>query len=81
MALDSIDLTPWLAGICMEAIPLALVISKRVYRTLPFFSSFLIRCLLSDAGMAVASMYPNAYLSATPANISVDALFQLAIQA
>lgn len=81
MTLDSIDLTLWLAGISLEAVLLALVLWKRVYRTLPFFSCFFLWCLLSDAGMAFASMFPNAYLPATLANITVDALFQLAILA
>jgi hypothetical protein len=79
--LDSIDLTLWLAGIGLEAVLLALVIWKRAYRTLPFFSWFFIWCLFSDAGMAIAHMFPNAYLPATLANITVDALFQLAILA
>lgn len=81
MTLDSIDLTLWLAGVAMEAVLLGLVIWKRVYRTLPFFSCFFVWCLLSDAGMAIASHLPNAYLPASIVNISVDALFQLAILA
>ncbi len=81
MKLDSIDLTLWLAGIAMEAFLLALVIWKRLYRTLPFFSSFFVWCLFSDAGMAIANMFPNAYMPATLVNITFDALFQLAILA
>jgi hypothetical protein len=81
LKLDSIDLTLWLAGIGMEAVLLGLVIWKRVYRTLPVFSCFFIWCLLSDGGMAAANMVPNAYLPATLVNITVDALFQLAILA
>jgi hypothetical protein len=81
VTLDSIDLTLWLAGILMETVLLALVIWKRVYRTLPVFACFLVWCLLSDAGMAVANLFPNAYLPATLVNITVDALLQLAILA
>jgi len=81
VTLDSIDLTLWLAGVGMEALLLGLVIWKRVYRTLPVFSCFFAWCLLSDGGMAVASRFPNAYLQATLVNITVDALFQLAILA
>jgi len=81
VTLDSIDLTLWLAGVAMEAVLLALVIWKRVYRTLPVFSLFFVWCLLSDAGMAIANLFPNAYLPATLVNITVDALFQLAILA
>ena len=81
MTLDSIDLTLWLAGIGMEALLLGLVIWKRVYRTLPVFSCFFLWCLLSDGGMAVAVRFPTAYLQATLVNITVDALFQLAILA
>jgi hypothetical protein len=79
--LDSIDLTLWLAGILMETVLLALVVWKRVYRTLPVFACFLVWCLLSDAGMALANQFPNAYLPATLVNITVDALLQLAILA
>ncbi len=81
MKLDSIDLTLWLAGILMETVLLGLVIWKRAYRSLPVFACYLIWCLLSDAGMAVANQFPNAYLPATLVNITVDALLQLAILA
>ncbi|HEV2485894.1 MAG TPA: hypothetical protein VGT08_10205 [Terracidiphilus sp.] len=81
MTLDSIDLTLWLAGIIMESVLLVLVVWKRIYRMLPVFFSFLIWCLCSDAGMAVAHLFPGAYLPATLANITVDALFQLAMLA
>ena len=81
MTLDSIDLTLWLAGIIMESVLIAMVVWKRVYRKLPIFFCFLIWCLASDAGMAVAHLFPSAYLPATLANITVDALFQLAILA
>jgi len=79
--LDSIDLTLWLAGIGMEAVLLALVIWKRVYRALPVFFYYLIWCLASEAGMAVARLFPNAYLPAMLVNITVQSLFQLAILA
>jgi hypothetical protein len=78
---DSIDLTLWLAGIAMEATLLGLAIWKRLYKTLPIFSCFFLWCLLSDGGMAIANRYPNAYLPATLVNITLDALFQLAILA
>ncbi len=81
MALDNIDLTLWLAGILMEASLLVLVVWKRIYRSLPVFACFLVWCLLSDIGMAVAVRFPNAYLSATLVNITVDALLQLGILA
>jgi hypothetical protein len=81
VTLDSIDLTLWLASIVMESVLIAMVVWKRVYRKLPIFFCFLIWCLASDAGMAVAHLFPSAYLPATLANITVDALFQLAILA
>jgi hypothetical protein len=81
VTLDSIDLTLWLAGIAMETVLLGLVVWKRIYRTLPLFACFFVWCLLSDGGMAIASRYPNAYMAASVANISIDALFQLAILA
>jgi hypothetical protein len=76
---DSIDLTMWLFAILMEGAVLGTVIWRRIYLTLPVFSSFLVWCLLSDAGMAAMHRIPHAYLPATIVNITVDALFQLAI--
>lgn len=79
MTLDSIDLTLWLAGATMEAVLLALVIWKRIYRALPIFSCYLVWCLLSDAGLAGALLIPHAYLPATLVGMTVDALLQIAI--
>jgi hypothetical protein len=79
--LDSIDLTLWLFAVLLEGAVLVVVLWRRVYRTLPVFSCFLVWCLLSDAGMAAVEHLPNAYLSATLVNITVDALFQIAILA
>jgi hypothetical protein len=65
----------------MEMFLLAVLLYKRIYRSLPIFSIFLVWCLLSDAGMAIALHLPNAYLPATLVSITGDALFQLAILA
>jgi len=79
--LDSIDLTLWLAGATMEFALLSILLYNRIYRSLPVFCFFLGWCLLSDIGMALAVRLPNAYLPATLASITGDALFQLAILA
>ena len=79
MKLDSIDLTLWLFAVLLEGAVLGIVIWRRIYRTLPVFSCFLVWCLLSDAGMAAMDRLPNVYLTATLVNITVDALFQIAI--
>jgi hypothetical protein len=79
--LDSIDLTLWLLAVLLEGAVLAVVLWRRIYRALPVFSCFIVWCLLSDAGMAVMQRIPSAYLPATLVNITVDALFQLAILA
>ena len=81
MKLDTIDLVLWLIAISMEALLFGLVIWKQIYKTLPVFSSFFLWCLLSDGGMGIASRFPDAYLPATLVNITIDALFQLAILA
>jgi hypothetical protein len=81
VTIDSIDLTLWLAGAAMEMFLLAVLLYKRIYRSLPIFCIFLVWCLLSDAGMAIALHLPNAYLPATLVSITGDALFQLAILA
>jgi hypothetical protein len=79
--MDSIDLTLWLAGATLEFALLSILLYKRIYRSLPVFCFFLVWCLLSDIGMAIAIRLPNAYLPATLASITGDALFQLAILA
>ena len=79
MTPDSIDLTLWLIAVLLEGAILIAVILRRVYRIMPVFSSFILWCLLSDAGMAAMQMIPNAYLPATLVNLTVDSAFQLAI--
>ena len=79
MKLDSIDLTLWLFAVLLEGAVLGVIIWRRIYRSLPVFSCFLVWCLLSDAGMAAMDRLPNVYLTATLVNITVDALFQIAI--
>lgn len=81
MTIDSIDLTLWLAGAAMELFLLSVLLYKRIYRSLPIFCIFLVWCLVSDLGMAIALRLPNAYLPATLVSITGDALFQLAILA
>ena len=81
MTLDSIDMALWLLAVLLEGAVLAVVLWRRTYRTLPVFACFLGWCLLSDAGMAAMQRIPNAYLPATLVNMTVDALFQLAILA
>jgi hypothetical protein len=81
VTLDSIDLTLWLFAVLLEGTVLGIVLWRRIYRTLPVFSWFLVWCLLSDAGMAAVQRIPSAYLPATLVNITVDASFQLAILA
>ena len=81
MTIDSIDLTLWLAGAALELFLLSVLLYKRIYRSLPIFCIFLVWCLLSDVGMAIALRLPNAYLPATLISLTGDALFQLAILA
>jgi len=81
VTLDSIDLALWLLAVLLEGAVLTIVLWRRTYRTLPVFACFLGWCLLSDAGMAAMQRIPNAYLPATLVNMTVDALFQIAILA
>ena len=81
MTIDSIDLTLWLAGAALELFLLSVLLYKRIYSSLPIFCIFLVWCLLSDVGMAIALRLPNAYLPATLISLTGDALFQLAILA
>jgi hypothetical protein len=79
--LDSIDLALWIMAVLLEGTVLSILLCRRTYRTLPVFTAFLFWCLLSDAAMAEAQRIPNAYLPATVVNITIDALFQLAMLA
>ena len=79
MTFDGIDLTLWLIAILLEGAVLTTVVWRRIYRTLPVFSCFILWCLLSDAGMAFMQQIPHAYLPATLVNITLDAAFQLAM--
>jgi hypothetical protein len=79
--LDSIDLALWLLAVLLEGAVLAIVLWRRIYRSLPVFACFLGWCLLSDAGMAAMQRIPNAYLPATLVNMTIDALCQIAILA
>jgi hypothetical protein len=79
LTFDSLDVTLWLIAVLLEGAVLAVILWRRIYSTLPVFSCFLGWCLLSDAGMAAMQRLPKAYLAATLVNITVDALFQLAI--
>ncbi len=82
MTLDCIDRTLWIAGSSMEAVVLGLVLWRRIYKTLPVFSCFLVWCLLSEVSMAaVMRMIPNTYLPAMLVNMTVDTMFELAILA
>ena len=81
MTFDSIDLTFWLLAVVLEGAVLAVILWRRIYRSLPVFSCFIAWCLLSDAGMAAMQLIPNAYLPATLINITVDSAFQLAMLA
>jgi hypothetical protein len=81
VTLDSIDLAMWLMAVLLEGTVLSILLWRRTYRTLPVFTGFLFWCLLSDAAMAEAQRIPNVYLPATVVNITIDALFQLAMLA
>lgn len=81
MTLDSIDLSLWLAGIVMEAILLALIVWRRIYRTLPVFSLYIFWCLLNDAGSMACVHYLSAegYLRIFVSGMLLATLFELGV--
>lgn len=71
-----------LAASCLEIVLLVLLFSQRTFRVLPIFFSYRVWCLCSGiAATAVLSFIPHQYIWFYLPNVTVDALFQLAVLA
>jgi hypothetical protein len=78
--LTPLDSALFLIGLSAEAAIVAVILSKRIFRTFPVFSSYIIWSLLNDAGATTLEhFFPGSadhiYLSATV----IDSLFQFAV--
>jgi hypothetical protein len=77
VSIDSVSLA---AGIPAEALVVALLLWRRVYRQLPIFSAYLVWGLLIDCAMPVLqSHFPGAYIRIYLVESSLDSLLQYGI--
>jgi hypothetical protein len=76
----SIDSVLLAAGIPAEALVVALLLWRRVYRRLPIFSAYLVWGLLSDCAMPILqSHFPGAYIRIYLVESSLDSLQQYGV--
>ena len=76
----SLDNAIWLTYICTEVVVLALLLVRRIYRTLPVFCLYLIWDLLSNLGAFLVNRYaPDSYFTVYAAETIIDSVFQFCI--
>jgi len=74
------DTLLWLAGDGVTAVVVALLFGRRVFRTLPVFSAYVVWGLLSDAGQLTAGhYYPASSYNVFIIGLIVDSLFQFGV--
>jgi len=72
----NLDTKLFLAGFVAEAAMVALVVFRRVYRTLPFFSAYIVWSLVSDGvQFSLVTRFPDAYLNIFLTGAIIDYLF------
>lgn len=80
MRYQAVDAALGIAGIVAEALFLALLTRKRVYRLLPIFYCYLLWALLSDCGMILLHhRFPSHYLQIYIGEMSIDSAMQYLI--
>jgi hypothetical protein len=76
----TLDTKLWLAGDGVTAVVVALIFWRRIFRTLPVFSSYLVWGLLTDAAQQAAThYYPASTYNIFIVGLIVDSLFQFAV--
>lgn len=80
----SIDTTVWYACVAGEAVAIALLLYRRIFRILPVFCLFIIWTILSDLAMMVlgrvfATQNPQLYMRILMVEISLDFCMQFAV--
>ena len=76
----TLDTELWLAGDGITAVVIALIFWRRIFRTLPVFSSYLLWGLLGDAlQQTAAHYYPASNYKVFVVGLIVDSLFQFAV--
>jgi len=78
-----LDSTLTFAGIGLEAVAVALLVYRRIYRIVPIFSLFLVWAIVSDIAMAAVSHYiaftDPRYTQIYLVEVSLDSLVQFAV--
>lgn len=76
----TLDTILWLTGDGVTAIVVGMLVGRRVFRTLPVFTSYLAWGLLSDAGQQTAAHYfPATHYIVFLVGLIVDSLFQFGV--
>lgn len=69
----SLNTILWTAGILAETVVIALLIYRRLWRTLPFFFAYNLWTIIgAGVGYAVMNLYPNAYLNTYLIETGID---------
>jgi hypothetical protein len=70
----------WMAGAAAEAVVLFLLLRRRVFSSLPIFTSYMAWSLLSDLSQyAAANYYPGAAFRLYLIGLAIDSLFQFGV--
>lgn len=76
----TLDNALWLAGILTEAAVVALLVYKRIWRTLPIFCIYLVWDIVSNIGTyLVARYFPGSYFHTYFADTILDSVFQFCV--
>jgi hypothetical protein len=74
--LNRADSLLWMAGASAEAVVLFLLLRRRVFSSLPVFTSYMAWSLVSDLGQyAAVNYYPAAYFRLYFVSLAIDSLF------
>jgi hypothetical protein len=78
--LNRADSLLWMAGAAAEAVVLFLLLRRRVFSSLPVFTSYIAWSLVSDLGQyAAATYYPGIAFRLYFASLAIDSLFQFGV--
>lgn len=76
----TLDTILWLAGDGVTAVVIAFIFARRIYRTLPVFTAYLVWGLVGDAvQQTVAHYYPSHNYSVFLIGLIADSLFQFGV--
>lgn len=78
--MGTLDTALQFTGFLAEAVILSLLLYRRIYKTLPLFSSYLLWSLISDPGVyLLIRQFPNGGLNIYLSSAIIDAIFMLCV--